>query len=329
MVLVKTMHFTSTLRRVLAPACSEPLDVEEAERLWGAILDEALDEVEIGAVVGALAARGETREELVGLHRAIAARMAPWSPPLDSRALVIPAYGAVEGEARLVALAAALLGRFGIPVVIHGTLDSARGLSAARVLREIGVLPSPSLAQADEALAARSIVLLPVQLLSVPLAELLGLRSRLGADNAAHRAVQALDPTRSGAIRLGFAVGEAAGERSAMLASGVGGSHVMLQWSREDLSRHLGLRPCIDHVNEGRATRLFEADRVEARTSLVGPPADAASVAQWIGAVTRGEAPVPVPVVNLVAACLHAAGDATDLSRAKALAALHAARLAA
>lgn len=323
------MHFTSTLRRVLSPHSSEPLDEDEAESLWGAILDEALDGLEIGAVVGALAARGETREELVGLHRALAARLAPWSAPLDSRALVIPAYGAVDGEARLVALAAALLGRFGIPVVIHGTLDSSRGLSAARVLREIGVLPSPSFAHADAALAARAIVFLPVQLLSVPLAELLGLRGRLGADNAAHRAVQALDPTGSGAIRLGLAAGEAAGERSALLACAAGGSHVLLRWSRDDLSRHLGLRPRIDHVHEGRAARLFEADRVDAGTSLAEPPADAASVARWIGAVTRGEAPLPVPVVNLVAACLHAAGDAADLARAKALAALHAARLAA
>src|SRR5687768_430565 len=160
------MHFTSILRRLLSPAQSEPLDADEAERLWGAILDESLDEVETGAVVGALAARGESRDELLGLYRAMAARSSPWSPALEAKPLVMPAYGAVEGEARIVALTAALLRRFGIPVVIHGTLDAPRGVSAARVLREVGVLPSASLAQADAALAAQSVAFVPVQLLS-------------------------------------------------------------------------------------------------------------------------------------------------------------------
>jgi anthranilate phosphoribosyltransferase len=323
------MHFTSTLRRVLSPLQAEPLDAEEAERLWGAILDESLDDIEIGAVAGALAARGETREELLGLHHAIASRLAPWSPPLGPKPLVIPAYGAVEGEARIVALTATLLRRIGIPVVIHGTLDASRGVSAARVLREVGVLPSASLAHADAALAARSVAFVPVQLLSPGLAALLGLRSRLGADNAAHSAAQALDPTRAAALRLGFAVGAKDAERQSALAAAAGGAHVLLQWPRDDLSKHLGLRPSIEHVLEGRITRLFEADRVDPRTILVDPATDAAGIATWIEAVTRGEAPLPVPVVNLVAACLHAAGDAADLSRAKALAALHAARLAA
>jgi hypothetical protein len=114
-----------------------------------------------------------------------------------------------------------------------------------------------------------------------------------------------------------------------LLAAAAGGQHVLLQWPREDHSRHLGLRPCIEHVHEGCVTRLFEADRVDGRTALVDPPADAGAIGQWIEASVRGEVPLPVPVVNLIAACLHAAGDAADLSRAKALAALHASRLAA
>jgi hypothetical protein len=39
--------------------------------------------------------------------------------------------------------------------------------------------------------------------------------------------------------------------------------------------------------------------------------------------------PVPVPALSLVAACLYAVGAAPDFTQAKAIAALHAGRLAA
>ncbi len=323
------MQFVHDIRRILARGSGTPLDADEAQRLWGAILDESMDDVELGAVVAGIAARGETHEELLGLHRAVTERLAPWSPPLEARAIAIPAYGAVEGEARLAALAASLLRRFGIPVVIHGTLDSPRGISAARVLREIGILPCATLAQVDHEIVERHVAFVPVQLLAPSFAALLALRGRLGIENSAHRVAQALDPTRADAIRLGFCVGPESRGRLVGLAAATGGQHLALEWPRDDLSRHLTVRPCIEHVHGGRVTRLFEADPVDSRNPLADLDVDAAGIVRWIEAVMRGEMPLPVPVVNLVAGCLHAVGDACDLSRAKALAALHAARLAA
>ena len=54
------MHFVSEIRRILERD-REPLDVEEAARIWGATLDGAIDELEVGAIVGSLSA-GETRD---------------------------------------------------------------------------------------------------------------------------------------------------------------------------------------------------------------------------------------------------------------------------
>ena len=78
------MQITSDIRRLLQ---RDRLDEDEAARLWSAILDGAIDDVEVGAVVAALALRGETREELLGLHRAARDRLTHWSPasPSSSR----------------------------------------------------------------------------------------------------------------------------------------------------------------------------------------------------------------------------------------------------
>jgi anthranilate phosphoribosyltransferase len=67
----------------------------------------------------------------------------------------------------------------------------------------------------------------------------------------------------------------------------------------------------------------------QTRSLLPSPPDDAHGMARWIERVTTGAIPVPVPALSLVAACLYAVGEAPDLAQAKAIAAIHAGRLAA
>ena len=59
------------------------------------------------------------------------------------------------------------------------------------------------------------------------------------------------------------------------------------------------------------------------------PPADAEGTARWVERVASGAIPVPVAALAIVAACLYAVDGASDLNEAKAMAACHAARLAA
>ena len=131
------MHFTREIRKLLQ---RQPLDGDVMATFWGAMLDGALDDAEMGAVAAALAVAGETRDELAGLHRAARGRLARWCPPIRSGLVSIPAYGVVPGEALCVALTCALLRRFEIPVVVHGVLDSACGASSASLLRELGII---------------------------------------------------------------------------------------------------------------------------------------------------------------------------------------------
>lgn len=327
------MEFVGDIRRLLQRGHSSdayaPLDEESATRLWGAILDDALDDVEVGAVVGALAVAGETRDELAGLYRAAQERMDHWSPELTRRAVAVPAYGLVRGEALIVSLAATLLQRFDIPVIVHGILDSPCGISSACVLRELGVLPCGSLAQADDSLRAGGIAYVPVQLLSSRFAALIALRGRLGIENSAHLVAQLLDPTRGAATRLGFSMSGAASERFEALAVEDEGDFVTLAWPAGRSPENLAIRPRIECIRNATKELLFEADVQEMRMAIPRPPDDAQGIARWIQRVMSGALPVPMPAVNLVAACLYAVGHAPDFTQAKAIAALGAARVAA
>ena len=323
------MHITADLRRLLQREGSDPLDEEAAARLWGAILDDAVEGLEIGAVVAALAVAGETPEEIAGLHRAAMSRCAHWTPSTGSRAVAIPAYGLVPGEALLASLAASLLREFGVPVVVHGILDSPCGVSCARVLRELGVLPCTSFAQADEKLAAERIAFVPVQLLSPAFARIVALRGRLGIENTAHLVAQGLDPTSGAATRLTFSVAGTRSERFDAFAPAIAGDLVALAWGAGRSPLNLCVRPRIERIRDGERELLFEADAQETRSAIPVPPAEAPGIASWIRRVATGALPIPVPALNLVAACLYAVGQVPDFSRAKAVAAINAGRLAA
>jgi anthranilate phosphoribosyltransferase len=320
------MQFVSDIRKLVQ---RDFLDEESLARLWGAVLDGALDGVEVGAILAALAVAGETREELCALHRAAQERMEPWALALPARAVAIPAYGLVHGESLLVGLAATFLRRCEIPVVVHGILDSPCGIGTACVLREMGVLPCASLLEAEASLREQHIAFVPVQLLAPRFAALLGLRARLGIENAAHLVAPALDPTRGGALRLAFAESSMRGQRFELLATEAPGDFVSLAWPMGRSAANLGARPRMECIRGGLRELLFEADVTEVRTATAQPPDDAAGIARWIGRVDRGEVPVPVTAVSLVAACLYALGYASDFTQAKAMAAVSTGRLAA
>ena len=321
------MPITRHLRKLLQRDGS--LDAQAAASLWGAALDGAMDDLDLGALVAALALTAETREEAAGLLRAARSRTLPWHPPLRGRALAIPAYGLAPGEASLVALLAMLLPRFGVPVVVHGVLDSPCGASAAQLLRELGVLPCASLEGAAASLDARGAAFLPLQLFSPALAAMVALRTRLGFVNSAHRVAQALDPTGGAAVRVALCAEDPAGARCAALLRGPGeGDALVLTWPAGAPTFHLLVRPRIELARGESAELLFAADAFDARPGHVVPLQPHAA-ARWIERVVRGEAPVPAPALNLVAACLYAIGWEADLSRAKAAAAVQAGRLAA
>jgi anthranilate phosphoribosyltransferase len=328
------MHSISSVLRRLSRRHESPpaggdawLDAGESQALWGAVLDGGLEELELGALLASFSMAGESPAELLGLHCALAARQSRLACEAPRRAVSIPVYGLVPGEAALGVLLALFLRRFDVPVVVHGPLDSPEGPSAAALLRELGVLPSATLGDAERDLRGRGIAFVPVQLLSPALGGLVALRTRLGSINAAHLAAHALDPGVPGAVRLAMDVPGTASHRLAALLPATPGEALLLSWPESAPPCSLAYRPRIAFLSEGEETVLFEAelgDRV-ASPGLAG----SARLVDGMRAIVERRAPAPPPLVNLAAACVHAAGAAPDFTQAKAIVALQCGRLAA
>jgi len=328
------MHSISpVLRRLSRRNASMPegdgasLDADEAQALWSAVLDGALAELELGALLASFTVAGESTAELLGLHRALAARQAKFGCDLPPHAISIPVYGLVPGEAAYSVLLALFLRRLDVPVVLHGPLDSPCGPSAAALLRELGVLPSATLGDAGTELRARGIAFVPVQLLSPALGGLVALRTRLGSVNSAHLAAHALDPGGMGAVRLAMGTPATASRRLADLLPATEGRALHLSWPASAPPCNLAWRPRIAFVSDGEETVLFEAESTD-RAAPPGLPAPGHLV-PWMRSLVERRTPAPPPLVNLASACVYAAGAAPDFMQAKAIVALQCGRMAA
>lgn len=327
------MHSISPQLRRLADrartADGEPaawLEADEARALWGAVLDGAVPELELGALLFALAKGGESTDDLIGLHRALAERSVKWTPDVSRRPVSIPVYGLYEGEAVFAALLAAFLRRFDVPVVLHGPLESRSGPSAASLLRELGVMPCTSLAEGERELRGNGIAYLPPSLFSSALADLLALRARLGTPLAAHRAALAFDPGGMGALRVAISAPSASPVRILPFVRATGGDALFLDWPAGSGPGDFARRPRIALWTGAAEEPYFDAEGVVGAAVLPARPAD---LGPWIRSVAARAIPAPLPLVHLAASCLVATGAAAGFTQAKAVVALQSGRLAA
>jgi len=324
------ISFSTELRRLTRPGGVGVLDGDEAFRLFGAMMDGGVPELELGALWVALATGGESSEVRCGFHQALAERLQRWRVPSARMPLVLPAYGLHPGDAHLVPLLAVLLRRFEVPVLVHGPIESPHHASLACVLRELGVLPCAAVAQAQEELDRGRVAFVPVGLLSPGLAALVAMRNRLGVDSIAQIVAHAVEPFDTPALRVVSCVTGHASERLGTLFAETGGDALLLDWPAGRTPAQLQARPQIERTHEGARERLFEAEVQEVRAAPAIPDgSDARELAAWIRRVAEGALVLPMPVVNLLSACLYASGFAADFTQAKAIVALQTGRLAA
>jgi len=309
-----------------AGAAGEDLDEEQAHDLFAALLDGGVPDLELGACLVALQVKPESIQELSGFHRAAQERrFALGSPPSGLRPIVFPAYGGAVREPNLLPLLALLLRRIGVPVLLHGTLEGGGRVSAAYVLRELGVLPSISLAHAQQAIDQDLIAFVPTAVLCPGLANLLALRNRLGVANPAHRVVRLIDPFREGGMRVIGAATDAALARTGSFLAATMADALLLKSTEGEPFVNPRQRPRIQLFRQGVETVLFEEESAPARVSAGNFPAiDAAATARWIRLALDGRFPLPHPLVNQLACCLHASGYTDDMNQAKAIAAVEA-----
>ncbi len=321
------------LIRQLASPCADERELSEAQscELFGALLDHGVAELETGAVLTALALRPLAAAEVAGLRRAAQARLnrlaAPPGPA--TRPIVIPSYAGALHQPNLMPLVAMLLAKFGLAVLVHGTLDSQGRIASATVFRELGVLPCAALSEAHQALAERRIAFVPTALLAPGLMQLLALRGRLGAPNCAQLIAPLLDPFGGDGLKLVPAIDAAQQEAFAAVLAAQAEHALVFVGAEGEAYPDPSQRPAIERVAEGGRERLFDAHPapLAARAApATGIPAggDAKLAAHWVALALAGQAAVPQPILNLLACCLYAAGYTDDFSQAKAIVAVRA-----
>ncbi len=319
--------------RQLAREPNDPGELahDDARQLFAAMLDGGVPELELGAALTALRMKGESREELLGFYQATNERLHRLSPAETAtcRPIVVPSYGGTAKQPNLSPLVALLLHRMGVPTLVHGALEVNGGVNSLHVFRELGIMPSATLAQAQTALDAGQIVFAPISLFSPGLANLLAARSRLGFHNSAHTLAKLVDPFGGGGLRMIGATSEAYYTRLREFLLATGERAMLMRGTDGEPYANPRRRPRIEHLDGGSAQLLFEQEQTPDTPPPVTESLDARATAVYIRRILDGRAAVPLPIVNQLAACLYCSGFAKDFNQAKAIVAVQAHSLAA
>lgn len=307
-------------------AGAQDLTEEDAHDLFAAMLDGGVPDLELGACVMALRIKTGFAAGLLGFYRAASERLYTLRPPATGlKPLVFATYDGARHEPNLLPLLALLLRRIGIPVLLHGTLEGSGRVASVYILRELGVLPSASLARAQKSLDDGLLAFVPTAVLCPGLANLLSLRAQLGVRNPAHYLVKLLDPFAGAGLRVvsaGQALHLAAAE---VFLAATGFDALLLRGTEGEPFANPRQRPKIQLFRNGEASVLFEEELVPAKHIPSQPASiEAAVTAQWTCHALAGQVPVPHPLVNQLACCLYAAGYTGDMNQAKAIAAVEA-----
>ncbi len=313
------------------PDAAGDLSESDAHDMFAAMLDGGVPDLELGACLGLLRMKRGTPTEILGFYRAMAERVHALTLPATAlRPLVFATYGGAREEPNLLPLLVLLLQRLGVPVLLHGTLEGRGRIATAYILRELDVLPSGSLAQAQKSLDTQLLAFLPTAVLCPGLAELLALHNRLGMRNPAHSLVSLLDPFDEGAVRLLSADRPEELESMECFLVATGFDALLMRSTEGEPFANPRQRPRIRYFRQGEVCVLFEEEVLCARGSPSQPVAiDAGTTARWIREALAGQVPIPHPLVNQLACCLYASGYTDDMNQAKAIAAVEAGGLSA
>lgn len=295
------------------------LPPDEATRLYGALLDGQVGELESGAIAIALRMKGESASELAAFLAAIDARMPAMAQPAGMpRPIVVPTYNGARRAANLTPLLMLALRELEVPVLAHGLQEDFGRVTSAQILMALDVPPAPSVAVAQGELSERGLSFLSTGLLLPGLAQQLNLRARLGLRNCAHSLVKMLDPFGGGGVVLASATHPPYIESMRTLLCARRQRALLFRGCEGEPYANPKRCPRIECIDEnGVAGILFEAEGDSLR-SLPDLPDEATALgaARWIRQVLAGEAVLPGPLAKQLTACLLSSGASADLDAA-------------
>ncbi|MFT7723828.1 MAG: DNA-binding protein YbiB [Roseateles sp.] len=283
----------------------------QAQTLFGAMLDGAVPDLELGALLIALRVKGESPGEVAGFLAAMQARTAGLRAPDGPRTVLLPSFNGARKQANLMPLVARLLAREGVPVLVFGRHDFDSRVSPFALLDALGLPASPTLGEAERRLRDERLAVLPLHRLNPGLDALMALRPRLGLRNSAHSLAKLLDPFPPGrGVRV---VAVTHPEYLASMATVLpaltahGGRALLMRASEGEAYAHLRRKAHLIGFADGAATPLHPADSTDLDWPL--PPQCApAENAALVRAMLDGTEPVPTRIAEQVAALRRLAG---------------------
>ena len=164
---------------LLPPVTAAPFAEDEAEALFGALLDGPGADEDIGTFLLALTDRGESASEIAGAARALRARMVPVSAP--AQAIDVCGTGGDGQHTLNVSTAVALVvAAAGVPVAKHDNRAASSKSGAADTLEALGLNLTHAGERAEATLGDLGIAFLFAQTHHPALAHIAPLRRKLG-----------------------------------------------------------------------------------------------------------------------------------------------------
>lgn len=282
---------------------AKPLTADQAEALFGDILDGQVPDLELGAIVLSLRIKSESVDELVGFKRALDARLPQLSVPPGPRCVILPSYNGARRQPNLMPLVALLLAREGVPVLIQGRHDFDTRVNPFDLLAALDIAIDRDIASANAALAAGRPACLLLDTLLPGLDRLLSLRPRLGVRNSGHTMAKLIDPARGASLRVVAVTHPEYIERMDEFLCADAACAMLMRGTEGEAYANPRRRPAMKFYADGALTFTVEAQGGGAPPNADVPDQPGvADNAALIRAMLEGSVPVPGPIAEQVEA---------------------------
>jgi anthranilate phosphoribosyltransferase len=304
----------SIKRHLARLARGERLSEEEAASAMGALMDGEATPAQIGALLAAIAARGETEDEIVGFARAMRARALPLRAPGAVDTCGTGGDGA--GTFNISTVASLVVAACGVPVAKHGNRSASGSCGSADVLEALGVRIDAEREAVERCLRETGWTFLFAPRFHASTRHAVGPRKELGARTAFNLLGPLTNPARPAAQVVGVPRAELTGFLARCLQRlGAPRAWVVHGAGLDELT--LAGETFVSAV-EGDVVRSFTVTPESAGLARSGPEALRGGDARANAAFARevlGGAPGPRRDVVLLnaAAALVVAGRAADL----------------
>ncbi len=277
---------------------------EQAAQVLAAVLDDAVDPLQLGAFLMAMRIKAESLDELEGFLEAVRARCLPL--PTTQPTVVLPSYNGSRKLPNLTPLLALLLAQVGVQVLVHGPAQDPARVTSAEIFQALGLPLARDADDVSHIWARHEPAFITTEALCAPLARLLDLRWRIGLRNSGHTVAKLLDPCTGGlSLRVVNFTHPEYGRSLAEFLQRSGADAMLMRGTEGEPTADPRRLPRLEVFLGGAPRPLLSVagqEGVLAELPVLPRSTDAATTALYIQSVISGEKPAPGPLLQQAAA---------------------------